>query len=71
MSRDLGARGMVSNDVFSIFHNIHVVLGEYRNTIIVAQLSDGNQRPRLEVVDDVSDLCFLREFGGKGNCCAI
>ena len=61
---------MDSNDDFSIFPDIHVVLGEYHNTIIIAQFSDGNQGPRLEVVKDVSDLCFLGEFGGKGDCCA-
>ena len=59
---------LASNDDFSILHNIHVVLGEYCNTIIITQLSNGNQLPRLEVVEDVSDLCFLREFGGKGYC---
>ena len=60
---------MASNDDFLIFYDIDVVLGEYRNTIIVAQLSDGNQGPRLEVIKDVSNLCFLGEFGGKGDCC--
>ena len=60
---------LVSNDDLYIFHDIHVVLGEYCNTIIVTQLSDGNQGPRLEVIKDVSNLCFLGEFGGKGDCC--
>ena len=61
---------LASNDDFSIFYDIHVVFGEYRNKIIVAQLSDGNKRPRLEVVEDVSNLCFLGKFGGKRGCCA-
>ena len=59
-----------SNNDFSVFYDIHVVLGEYGNTIIIAQLSDGNQGPRFEVVKDVSDVCFLGEFGRKGDCCA-
>ena len=29
----------------------------------------GDQVPILEVIEDVSDLCFLGEFGGKGDCC--
>ena len=61
---------LASNGDFSIFHDIYVILGEYRNTIIITQLSDGNQGPILEVVEDVSNLCFLGEFGGKGYCCA-
>ena len=61
---------LASNDDFSIFYDIHVVFGEYCDTIIVAQLSDGNQGPRLEGVVDVSDLCFLGDFGGMGDCCA-
>ena len=61
---------MASNDDFSIFYDIHVLFGEYRDIIIVAQLSDGNQGPRLEVVEDVYNLCFLGEFDRKGDCCA-
>ena len=61
---------MASNDDFSIFYDILVVFGEYHDTIIVTQLSDGNYAPRLEVVKDVSNLCFFGEFGGKGDCCA-
>ena len=60
---------MASNDYLSIFYDIHVVFGEYRNTIIVTQLSDGNQVPRLEVIEDVSEMCFLGKFGGKWDCC--
>ena len=48
-----------------------MVFGEYRDKIIVAQLSYGNQGPRFEVVEDVLDLSLLEEFGGKGGCCAI
>ena len=47
-----------------------MVFGEYRDKIIITQLSDGNQGPILEVVEDVYDLCFLGEFGGKEDCCA-
>ena len=46
-----------------------MVFGEYRDTIVVAQLYDGNLGPRLEVIKNVSNLCFLGEFGGKGDCC--
>ena len=61
---------LAPNDDFSIFHDIYVILGEYCNTIIITQLYDGNQGPILEVVKDVSNLCFLGDFGGKGYCCA-
>ena len=43
-----------------------MVFGEYRDTIIVTQFSNGNKGPRLEVVKDVYDMCFLGEFCGKG-----
>ena len=72
MSRDLGARGISHRPLeglrwppMTIFHFLR-----YPRGIIVAQLSDVNQGPRLEVVKDVSNLCFLGEFGGKGDCCA-
>ena len=62
---------MASNDDFSIFYNIQVVFGKYRDTIIVAQLSDGNHGPRLEVIEYMFGLCILGEFGRKEDCCAI
>ena len=57
---------MASNDGFSSFYDIHVVFGEYRDTTIVAQFSDGNKGPRLEVFKDVYKLCFLGEFLERG-----
>ena len=60
---------LASNDDFSIFNDIHMVFGEYRDTIIVTQLSDENHGPRLEFIKDVYKLCFLGEFGAKRDCC--
>ena len=52
MSWDLGARLLLHKllggfrwppmMIFSIFYDTHVVFGEYRDTIVVAQLSNGN-----------------------------
>ena len=60
---------LASNDDLH-FYDIHVIFGEYCDTITVRHFSDGNQGPILEVVEDVSDLCFLGEFGVKGGCFA-
>ena len=69
MSRDLGARGMFHRPLEGLRWPPMMIfyLLQYPRGIIVAQLSDVNQGPRLEVVKDVSNLCFLGEFGGKGD----
>ena len=48
----------------SIFVDVDVVFCEESDTVIIAELADGDEGARFEVVKNVSDSCASGELGG-------
>ena len=60
----IGGVAPAYDDDVSIFVDVHVVFGEKSDTVIIAELANGDEGARFEVVENVTNFRARGELGG-------